>query len=172
MRDAVVLIAEENRMLRDETHRPAVAGFGNRVLADLAMLCEDMAQRGSNPLVRYAARPGRQGPTANSHYIKEARTALGAAAEARFSFLKKFAGPSDVVSKTAACDWVIKRTDEILRAVDLTAGVLFESGEWDKTTPERMDQQSPLGRTDRQSDDLAPKGFSRRGLFSHVANSG
>jgi hypothetical protein len=106
------------------------------LLIDTARLLKDMEYRANNPLVRYASHPGR-GSQHDSHWDKDARRYLAAAARALWRLTKERGQTAGATTLHHACDSVWSWVDNAIKTVGGEPLCKRFPGGWSQTTAER-----------------------------------
>lgn len=103
------------------------------LLLDARDLLLDMEDRFAHPLVKFAAKPGRSGPTKESRWVTDGRRSMVAAsvAQSRFS--------EGAMPFTVAANLVVKVVDEKLRRYGTSLSEKLPKG-WRRRTAERSNQ--------------------------------
>jgi hypothetical protein len=115
----------------------------SRVLDGLDTLLLDMMNHASNPLIAYAATPGRKGKRREPQAIHTARFLIGCAAQWQFNEITLRPPNGTPPTVIAACTQVLRMLDDHLAQYNLTLESIL-GGTWRTDTPERHEQARPV----------------------------
>ncbi len=125
---------------------PDISVSDIHVLIEIGRLLADMEERAANPLVEYASRAGRKGPTKRSNWETDGRRFLCAAAycQSKLNALRAETPAQKKRAFTEACQQTWKAADGRIKAsLGHSLGERL-GGEWSRRTPERARQQKKL----------------------------